>query len=333
MVKFVNLWQKIKETSYFLYMFIGGRGIGKTYSVLKGLLESGEKIMYVRRTETELAASFTSENNPFLRLSIDLGIKINCKTVGKDSFQILKDDEIIGIAGAISTFGKFRGSDYTGYNYIVFDEFTAKLGQAKIKNEDIKFFDMIETVNRNRELLGYPPVKVILLSNANSLDNPIIRELKLGEIIHQLKESKSESKIYTDENRGIYLELLDNREVSAAKRKTALYKLTQGTQYYRMAIDNDFVDDDFSDVKKVKQNQLIPLCTFDDVYIYTSKVDKKIYVTNKKNNSKRNIYQKGQEKNFRESWGIVWAKALINNTFIFSDYDTKLKFLNLIMKG
>ena len=42
--------------------------------------------------------------------------------------------------------------------------------------------------------------------------------------------------LYKDNERGIYLSLLENKTVKDMKLKTKLYKLTKGTSFYDMAI-------------------------------------------------------------------------------------------------
>ena len=110
----------------------------------------------------------------------------------KDNVIILdkKNEKLVGYAAALSTFGKFRGADFSDVEVIIFHEFINTTPFNNIKNEANMLFNLIETVNRNRELDGDEPVKVILLSNANTIDSDIIRALKLGEVIKNMKEQR-----------------------------------------------------------------------------------------------------------------------------------------------
>lgn len=231
-IHYVDCWKSIVDTFYFLYLFIGARGIGKTYSVLKGLINQKSKFLYVRLTDTELKNSVSPLNNPFKTLNTDLKRDIQIiKIKGTDTYGIIDNEtgDIIGSAGALSVFGKYRGVDFSNVDYIIFDEFIPKGYRQANKNQDIDFFDMLETVNRNRELQGKSPIKVILLSNSNSLQSPILNSLGLPEIINQMRKNNKE--IYTDNERGIYLQLFKNTDVSNAKSQTSLYKLTRDTEY------------------------------------------------------------------------------------------------------
>ena len=66
---------------------------------------------------------------------------------------------------ALSTFGNLRGVDFSDVDMIFFDEFVPQKNARPIKAEAEAFFNLYETVNRNRELDGRPPVRVLMLSN------------------------------------------------------------------------------------------------------------------------------------------------------------------------
>lgn len=322
---FFNFWSVIKNTDFFLYIAIGGRGIGKTYSVLKGLIEENEKFIYVRRTENELANSCNEYMNPFESLNRDLGVNYQLKAL-KESFIILNNDEPAGIAGALSTFGKYRGADFSPYDYIVFDEFisTSPVDQLK-KHEGQLFFNMIETVQRNRELIGGKSIKIICLANSNKLDSGILRELKLAEVIRNMKVNGLEK--YIDKERGFYLTLPANLSITKEKTKTKLYRLTKGCRYYDMAINNDFVGENFNDVKKIQQNQLLPLVTFNSITFYQIKGQTMLYVNNRK--QKCPCYNENTRKAFMREYYLYLKQFIDAGKVIYADYDIKLDVLSL----
>ena len=55
--------------------------------------------------------------------------------------------------------------------------------------------------------------------------------------------------------------LLKYKNFTDMKMKTRLYKLTKGTSFYDMSLENDFTSDYFGDLKKVNYNQLTPVCS------------------------------------------------------------------------
>ena len=320
---FVNVWRTVKSTPYFLYMFIGGRGVGKTYSTLEGVLNDKAYFMYVRRTETELKNSCKQENNPFTTINENTGRNVEISASG-DTFVIHENDEVIGVAGALSTFGKFRGSDFSKVQYIIFDEFIST-NRVKIKDESDAFFNMIETVQRNRELMGEPSIKIIMLSNANSIDNEIIKTLRLGEIIHQMKITGVE--LYTDDERGIYLNLLKPGELAKAKSQTKLYKLTKGTDFYDMAIGNEFTSDSFDDVYKIRYQDLTPIVAYENIYFYSVKNKNLMYCSYRKADVDK--FTKDNFTAFKRQYGLIFDWYITNNKIVYYDYDVKLFVKNM----
>lgn len=316
---FFNAWEVVQTTSFFLYIFIGGRGIGKTYSMLKGLLEDNKYFMYVRRTESELKNCCQAENNPFNRLNIDLNRHVEMSS-SADSFIIHEDDKILGISGSLSTFGKFRGSDFSNVDYIVFDEFIFTGVRNTLKNEDYLFFNMIETVQRNREILGLEPIKVILLANSNRLDNDILKSLRLGEVIHQMKVNNHE--VWIDNERGIYLALPHSLGITEKKKETALYKLTKGSDFYDMSIQNDFVSDSFELVKKIDIKNCIPIVRYENVTFYSIKDNNKIYASYRKADCP--CYTHDTLKRFKYDYGLILGDYIESKNIYYYDYDIKL---------
>lgn len=317
---FYNTWDEVVASpDFFLYIFIGGRGIGKTYSALNGVLTSGSNFMYVRRTDTELKNCCNPVNNPFLTLNEDLNRNVEVSKA-EDFFVIHENDTQLGVAASLSTFGKFRGSDFSSIEYIIFDEFINTSPRNNIKNEEYLFFNLIETVQRNRELLGKKSIKIILLSNANTLDNGIIRALKLGEIIRILKNSNVER--YEDTERELLVILPNSHDISEQKKNTKLYKLTQGTDFYDMAINNSFVYDDFNNIKKIPNNMLTPLCQYDKACFYTVKKQEILYVSYRKNNSI--FFDEKTKKLFKKQFGALLEYYIENNLILYADYDLHL---------
>ena len=60
---YINMLQIMRKNPYTVIL-IGGRGIGKTYSVLDHLLKNKEKFILIRRTTTEREFLRDLEFNP-----------------------------------------------------------------------------------------------------------------------------------------------------------------------------------------------------------------------------------------------------------------------------
>lgn len=324
---YTNCYNKLWGDNYplFMFMFIGGRGIGKTFSMLKGALDDNKRIIYVRRTQTEIDNCCNDYMNPFKAINKKCNRNVHMKAL-KDSCIIVEDDQLIGYACSLKTFGKYRGADFSDVQLILFDEFIQTTPGGKIKNESTYFLNLIETIQRNREFEGDESVKLVLLSNANTINNEIITYFNLGEEIRQLKINNQS--IYKDEERGIYLELLENKEVQNLKKETALYKLTKGTNFYDFSLNNEFTDDNFGLVKKIDYRELVPMCAYNDIYFYKHKSKNIIYATKRKCSTYK--YNTDTFKAFKRDFGFMINNYKIRGLILCGDYNIKLKVDNLL---
>lgn len=325
---YTDVYEIVSQSDYFFYLFIGGRGIGKTYSMLKNSYLNNEYILYLRRTQTELENTVNEINNPYRAININEGLNISVKAAG-DNMVILSteedNDKIIGVCCALSTAGKTRSMDFSQVTMIIFDEFINTSPINNLKREDELLFNLIETVSRNRELEGKEPVKIVLLSNANTLDSGIIRSLKLADEISKMKIENR--KLYTDEERGIYLELLDNKKVKDLKMKTRLYRLTKGTSFYDMALENEFTSDYFGDVKKINYNELQPVVEYDHIYFYRHKSKDIMFATRRKANCEH--YDKNTLQAFKRTYGYMMDYYISSGLMFYADYNIKLEVLHI----
>lgn len=243
------------------YVFLGGRGVGKTYSALDWALEdfrqNNKGFVLLRRTDEErkLGALF----NPFEQLNADkgsmiitdsLGSKVTGFYKGMETETGLKPDGApAGYLLALSTIAGVRG---LGLNMdfvdkIIYDEFIAEQHVRSLKNEGEAILNAYETINRNREILGRDPAKMIFLANSNSLANPLFITLGIvREVERMLAQGKSG---IIDKKRRLAIFFLDDADFRAEKQKTALYELAGKSDFSSMALDNDFSHDDFSNVR------------------------------------------------------------------------------------
>lgn len=102
---------------------------------------------------------------------------------------------------------------------------------------------MYETVNRNRELIGEPPVKVVCLGNAVSIGNTIMSIFNLVTDCEMMLKYGIETKVLED--RSIAVQIVSNSSVSEAKKETSLYKAIKGSNYYNHSVENTFINDSF----------------------------------------------------------------------------------------
>lgn len=309
---------------------VGGRGIGKTYSAIEAGIEEHENaFLYLRNTKEQIEESCGIFGNPFKRWAGDHDRDIQ---LIKDKNHALiaeyitdgkaTEKKIIGAGAALSVFSNLRGVDLSNIDYAVYDEFIEN--RTLNFNQYDAFLHMYETVNRNRELTGRPPLKVVLLSNAQRLGNPILRGFDLIPVIESMQKSGQRS--YA--SGPIRIELPFS-EVSEAKRETALYQATKGSDFNAEALDNNFINDSFTGVKKINIQEYTPVVCIDDIYIYRHKSEPIYYACSvpapvKKYRSRDNFII------FYRLYGLRLKMAYGADQFYFSDYSTKVDILNLL---
>ena len=310
---------------------VGGRGIGKTYdSIDRAITDYKRKFIYLRNTREQLQESCGAFGNPFKKWATDHGRDIMMELERKHAVvnewtgsgdNIEK--EIIGFGANLSTFSNLRGVDLSDCEFGIFDEF--------IENKTLMFdqFDafnhMYETVNRNRELEGRDPFKVVLLSNAQRLGNPILRGFNLIPIIEAMQ--KNGQRAYA--NGPIRIELPFS-EVSEAKRNTALYQATKGTSFSSESLDNNFVNDSFTGVQKVNLQEFTPMFCIDDIYLYKHKSEVLYYACSVPATNVKKYRSVDNFVIFYKLYGLQLKLAYGSDKLLFSDYSTKIDLLNLL---
>ena len=272
-------------------IFLGGRGTGKTFSALSMINDSERSLLLVRRTATEVemledSAARGEGLNPFKPINNVYKVNYGIKSMTKNLAGIYQRTEAegklnyvgapLGYAVALTTMATIRGADFSGITDIIADEFIPEAHVKTIKNEADAWFNLIETVNRNREFDGKPSVRVWFLANANNLDNPLFQALGLiSEVEKMRKQNKTDRYI---RSKGLAIHILpDTGEFTAKKKETALYKLTEGSTFSEMALHNNFSYNDFSLVGYRNLSGYEPYCAIDDIYIYRKKGERLYY--------------------------------------------------------
>ena len=325
-------WYKIPDNNKLrpFTFIVGGRGIGKTYnSIERALTEYKGKFLYLRNTKEQLQESCGAFGNPFKKWAQDhdkdivMRLEKSHSVVYETIAEGVKSEiNIIGFGANLSTFENLRGVDLSNVEFIIFDEFienrTLTFDQFKA------FLQMYETVNRNRELMGQEPVKVVLLSNAQRLGNPILRGFNLIPVIENMQKTGQRS--YA--NGSIRIELPFS-EVSEAKRGTALYAAVNGSGYSTEALDNNFVNDSFTGIKTVNLMEYAPVVCIDEIYIYRHKSNTMYYACATPANVKK-YRSKDNYIIFYRLYGLRLKLAYGSDQLQFSDYATKVDLLNLL---
>lgn len=306
---------------------VGGRGIGKSYGCGKNMIKTGKKFVYIRMTDKELKMCASEAGNPFKKLNKDLGTDYHFKKLDDYTFGIYNGDSNLysGIAIALTTFSKVRGVDFSDCTHIVLDEFIPEKIVKKISGIGEALFQAYETINRNRELEGEKPVKLIAMANALNINNEILIDFQLVTLLQKMKTTHDEWK----SERNIFLVCPWKTPISDLKKNTALYQINQ--RFNDMALDNQFREYYEGNIQScnIKTKKLI--CTFDRLSFYKDSNTSMYYVSPfRANGSNAPIYKNTdfESRQFCLTYHYFTGLYYMNK-FRFENAETELHFINL----
>ena len=276
---YVNV-RGILDEGYPFNFLVGGRGTGKTYTTLKVAREDERLFMLMRRTQSQADLISKPEFSVFKPLNEDLRWNVMVKSISKYNSMFYTDDgetiHPVGYTCALSTISNMRGFDASDIQLLIYDEFIPEKHERLLKNEADALFNAYETINRNREIIGVAPIQMVCLANANDITNPVFESLKLIRIADRMQKGNTDR--WTDDRRGIQLIMLHRSPISRKKANTALYNLTEGTDFASMAIDNDF-NVNRQHVRPRPLSEYVPVCSIGELCIYRHKSENRIYAT------------------------------------------------------
>ena len=273
---YLNIPAIFNDKSVFNFI-IGARGIGKSYGALKYCIENKLKFMYLRRTQKHTDIINKEKYSPLKSVCDDMGAEYNHVTSAKGSVEMFVNGESVGFTGALSTFASMRSFDMSEIEVIIYDEFIPEVSErVTISHEFEAFMNMYETVNRNRELKGKPPVKLLALANSNRIDNKIFLGLRIANVIDGMYNRGQE--VWRDGNRSIAVYCIMKSPISQKKADTALYRFAKGTDFDEMALNNSFRVDT-SDVLKRSLKEFKPLVNIGELCVYRHKSRPLVYIS------------------------------------------------------
>ena len=227
----------------------GGRSTGKTYSTLDDMRVNKKKFVFIKRTidDVKLLCSgqtygqkpneknrFRIDASPFKPINRDKGCNIKAFQYynGVGGFYHCNEEnepigDAIGYMFALSAVAKFKGFDLSDCEYLIFDEFVPKPYERVNKKEGEQLLDLIKTIERDRNHRGLPPLKIILLANADNVASPVTQTFNITDMIAKMSMSKQE--YYYDEEKHL---MLHNIKMSKAfmdnERKSDIYTIMKG---------------------------------------------------------------------------------------------------------
>lgn len=318
---YANMADIIEAETPFI-MVIGGRGTGKTYNCLRYLLENDVMFLYLRRTSNQMELVAKQEFSPIIKVAADMGIVLVSAMISKYAagvYHVGDDGKPIGdpvaVVMALSTIANARSFDASRVKVIVYDECIPERHERAISHEEDAFLNMYESIDRNRQLSGEPPVKCVCLANANNLEAPILRALNCVRTLDRMRKKKQSQ--YVDKQTGLSIFLLNNSPISAEKRETALYRLTLGKgDFSDMALANEFSADNYTDIAVRPLNEYVPVATIGPICLYQHKHDYTWYVSETisgRPEQFENVITERQRfrKKYVRSWQDYFAKRLV----------------------
>lgn len=318
-------------------IIIGKRQVGKTYNVLKLMIDKARQFIFMRRVRPELDMLCKDVNSPFEK--IDSSVKLRKESeYTAEVVRINLDEEgnetktRIGTAVTLAGIGNIRGFNGDMFTDMVFDEFIPEEQLFKVRNEGDAFLNAHVTISGNRELEGRRPLKCWLLANSNNLNSKILEALKITDVVEKMSLKGEECRIL--KNRGIMVILPESRAIISKRKQTALYKAIGGeSKFSKMAFENEFAYNDYTDVSIKPLQEYNPFITIGRITIHLHKNDKTLYVTDKVKYKPRHVYTDSEThiNTFNRKFPEIRA-AYLRGRIFFQDMRIKNYFLDIINK-
>lgn len=325
---YLDMGQLLPHVLPFCWIW-GGRGIGKTYGVLKNVrYDNPRPFILMRRTQKQIEMIYNPRLHPFKTIDRDTGgktaivkdgdIGVFYNGVEDENGEVTPQGPPVGYAIALSTIYNVRGIDLSDVKVLVFDEFIPEVRERSMKGgEYIAFKNAYETINRNRELQGEPPLQLIALTNSNSLGNPYFLGMRVIRVVDTMVKKKRE--IWTDPSRGLMLINILRTPISERKAKTALYLLDSDDDYSNMALGNEYSLDYCSNQGSFPLRELIPVCGVGEICVYKHKSLSVVYVSSHFSGSPA-VYGADDTNlmRFRHDYWALW-KLYLDHGVVFQD--------------
>ena len=276
--------------------WIGARGIGKTYGAIENELEAGRTFLLLRKSQTQSDIIAKPEFSP-LRPNLEArGAMYKRVALAKQIsgyYYCDADDEIIDphpicYTAALSTFSNLRGFSGADIKTIIYDEFVGEPTEKPLKHEYQALMNCYETINRNRELQGQPPVNLIMTANSFDIANNIFMGLSIVNDVYQMYVDNISVKKWPE--RGLQVFLPTKSPISKRKADTVLYRLNRGSDFEKMALENSFIYDYPEKLGKRPLGEYKVLCKIGELSVCAHKSKNEYYATCQKTGGCNSIF-------------------------------------------
>ena len=200
-------------------------------------MKTGEQFVYLRRYKTELGESVGDEKDAKFFKKVKSEFPDHEFKVSGD--KLYCDKKICGYALSLSTALILKSAEFDKVKTIIFDEFIIDGGSSYhyFKNEVEHFLEFYESIARLRD------VRVLFLANAISITNPYFTYF-------DITLPYGNKNIKTFKKGLILIEYIKNLKYREVKKASKFGQIIEGTKYSEYAIDNKFLRDNKSFIKK-----------------------------------------------------------------------------------
>lgn len=336
---YINMGAVMNSPYNFIFM-LGPRGTGKTYGAIDYCIENNFPFVLLRRTQTQTDIISKEQFSPVKVNAENRGFHFKrsnlCKQVSANYYTDA-DGEIIDsqpffYTAALNTFSNLRGFSLADALWEVYDEFAGEPNERPIKNEFMAFNNCYETINRNRELDGKPPLKFIGLANSFNLANPIFVGLQIVNDIFEMIGRGDQ--IYTDDERSLMVILPKHSPISERKAETALYRLNGKNEFSEMALENKFVYDFPENIGKRPLAEYKRLVRIGEITVCKHKSKNEYYVTtDKRAGTASSTYDTSDNDIMRAnlSYGYLFVRHMQQRVY-FENYVSQVLFEKFFCK-
>lgn len=252
-----------------LKVIIGARQIGKTYGTLLYHLQHTIPHILLRRTTDELDMITGAETNPYKVFEPEYhtaifkaGKFLSINDYDENGAKLLPAR---GMVLSLAQIAHIRGFSGGQYDSIIYDEFIPEKHVHKFRSEGDALLNAYTTINGNRELQGRSPCRLWLLANSNDINNSTLEALNLTDDIIKMRTKGRE---YA-EKEGVLIVQPAASRIAQLRKETALMKvISQDSEFYGMAVDNDFSYDKSPLISAQSTKHMQPLFAFPPLYAW-----------------------------------------------------------------
>lgn len=319
--------EAVLALGYPFTVIVALRGGGKTYGALSWMLDHNKRFLYFRRTRNATEIACTAQFNLFKKLNSDKGYNVETSYSAKLGIgTFTRDGETAGYIASLSTFAALRSIDGSDIDFLVFDEFIPQPEEAHRFDLFTAWSNADETIGRNRESDGLQPCRRLLMANSDLIYGDIIAGYNIGDAYLWMQETGTEA---VEISKDMLLLRPGMAELMERKKDTSLYRVTAGSDFARVALENQFKIEDRERIKKQPLNEYAAFCRIRGITFYKHKSLQKMYVS-RRSKGRPKTYQDTDSdfKRFLNDNPGIWP-CYLNKRMIFEDLGAQQIFLKL----